>query len=74
MTRDVQFCETPQLRIAYLAGGPPKGKPVLLLHGWPDDATTYDIVAPALQAGGWRTYTPWMRGFGETRFLDAGTP
>jgi pimeloyl-ACP methyl ester carboxylesterase len=52
MTRDVPFCETPQLRIAYLAGGPPEGQPVLLLHGLPDDATTYDLVAPALQAAG----------------------
>lgn len=70
----IQFCETPLLRIAYLSGGPPDGRPVLLLHGWPDDATTYDRVAPALHAAGWRTYTPWLRGFGATRFRDPATP
>ena len=73
MTIAVQFCETPLLRIAYRAGGPADGPPVLLLHGWPDDATTYDRIAPALHAAGWRTYAPWLRGFGATRFHEAGT-
>ena len=74
MTDDIRFCETPLLRMAYRDGGPADGPPVLLLHGWPDDATTWDRVAPVLQARGWRTLVPWLRGFGPTRFLDPATP
>lgn len=74
MTNDIQFCDTPLLRVAYRVGGPEDGRPALLLHGWPDDATTWDRVAPALHAAGWRTYAPWLRGFGATRFHDAATP
>ena len=64
----ISFCDTPTLRIAYLAGGPADGRPVLLLHGWPDDATTWNAIVPALHAAGCRTYRPWLRGFGATRF------
>lgn len=65
---------TPFLDIAYEAAGPPDGRPVLLLHGWPDDVRTWDAVAPALHSAGFRTYAPWLRGFGPTRFLSAETP
>src|SRR5262245_28740676 len=64
---------TPILDIAYESGGPPNGWPVLLLHGWPDDVRTYDGVAPALHRAGFRTVTPWLRGFGPTRFLARET-
>ena len=68
-----QFATTPTLRIAFEAGGPENGPPVLLLHGWPDDARTYDKIAPALQRQGFRTIVPFLRGFGETSFLAQGT-
>ena len=68
-----QFVTTPLLRVAYETGGPENGTPVLLLHGWPDDARTYDKVAPALNAAGFRTIVPWLRGFGETSFLSKET-
>jgi pimeloyl-ACP methyl ester carboxylesterase len=42
-----------------------------LLHGWPDDPTTWDQVSPALTAAGFRTIAPWLRGFGPTRFRSA---
>ncbi len=29
-------------------------KPVLLLHGWPDDASTWDQVAPMIGDAGYR--------------------
>jgi len=70
----VAHLDTPTLRIAYLAGGPAGGRPVLLLHGWPDDATTWDAVVPTLHAAGCRTYRPWLRGFGATRFRSDRTP
>ena len=69
-----QFATTPTLRIAYEDGGPKDGPPVLLLHGWPDDPRTYDAVVPTLQAAGYRTIVPYLRGFGATSFLTATTP
>jgi len=65
---------TPDLEIAYTEGGPADGPAVLLLHGWPDDASTWDEVAPALNAAGFRTIASTHRGFGETRFRAAGVP
>ena len=41
---------------------------MVLLHGWPDDALTWNAVTPTLHAAGWRTYCPYQRGFGPTRF------
>lgn len=64
---------TPVLDIAYEASGPADGRPALLLHGWPDDVRTWDGVLHALHAAGFRTYVPWLRGFGPTRFLSADT-
>jgi pimeloyl-ACP methyl ester carboxylesterase len=69
----IRYCETPVLRVAYKIGGREGGPPVLLFHGWPDDATTWDHVAPALHRAGYRTFAPWLRGFGPTRFLADDT-
>lgn len=64
---------TPLLDIAYELSGPPKGRPIILLHGWPDGVRTWDrILAPMHQAG-WRTYVPWLRGYGNTRFIEGKT-
>jgi pimeloyl-ACP methyl ester carboxylesterase len=68
-----QFVETPLLRIGFEAAGPDGGFPVILAHGWPDDARTWDAVLPALHAAGFRTYVPWLRGYGPTRFLHDDT-
>ena len=65
--------QTPLLDIVYLEQGPSDGKPVILLHGWPYDAHTWDAVAGPLAEQGWRTLAPYLRGFGPTRFLDAQT-
>jgi pimeloyl-ACP methyl ester carboxylesterase len=50
------------------------GEPVLLLHGWPDDASTWDGVAPTVATAGRRVIVPSLRGFGDTRFRDAAMP
>ena len=60
---------TDHLDISYADTGPRDGPVVLLLHGWPDDASTWEEVAPALNAAGLRTIVPTLRGFGETRLL-----
>ncbi|WP_130013403.1 alpha/beta fold hydrolase [Serinicoccus sediminis] len=46
-----------------VTGGPPDGPPVLLLHGFPQDATAWDRVAPVLQTAGMRTLAPHQRGY-----------
>ncbi|MBV9718679.1 MAG: alpha/beta hydrolase [Candidatus Eremiobacteraeota bacterium] len=45
----------------------------LLLHGWPDDATTWNGITPALRSAGITTVAPWLRGCGQTRFLASAT-
>lgn len=61
---------TKDLAIAYEDDGPRAGPVVLLLHGWPDDATTWDGVRPALRDAGLRLIVPTLRGFGATRFVS----
>lgn len=68
------LAQTDRLAIAYEQSGPADGQPVILLHGFPDDPRTWDRVAPALSATGCRVLVPWLRGYGETRFLDPATP
>ena len=68
-----RFTDTSLLRIAYEVSGPAGGFPVILSHGWPDDVRTWDPVLPALHAAGYRTYVPWLRGYGPTRFLREDT-
>ena len=66
--------EAGDLSVAYAEDGPADGLPVLLLHGWPYDIHTYVDVAPRLSAAGYRVIVPYLRGYGETRFLSAQTP
>jgi pimeloyl-ACP methyl ester carboxylesterase len=61
------------LEIAYAEFGPPTGEPVFLFHGWPYDIHAFDEVAPSLAARGHRVVVPFLRGYGETRFLSAET-
>jgi pimeloyl-ACP methyl ester carboxylesterase len=65
---------TPVLEIAYEAYGDPRGFPIILLHGFPDDVRAWDGVAPALAAAGSRVLVPYLRGYGPTRFLDPSAP
>ena len=69
----MRVVETELLRIAFETGGPEDGRPLLLLHGWPDDVRGWRQVAPRLHARGWRTVAPYLRGFGPTRFHAAQT-
>ena len=61
---------TTTLDCAYVERGPDTGTPVLFLHGFPDDARTWDEVAGVLAADGYRTIAPFVRGFGPTRIRD----
>ncbi|HVE51359.1 MAG TPA: alpha/beta hydrolase [Casimicrobiaceae bacterium] len=73
MTINTHFVTTSELRIGYEVAGPSDGFPVVLAHGWPDDVRTWDRVLPALHRAGYRTFTPWLRGYGPTQFLRSDT-
>ena len=61
------------LNIAYRDEGEANGPSVFLMHGFPYDVHAYDEVAPPLIAAGCRVITPYLRGYGPTRFLSANT-
>src|SRR3954468_20974240 len=44
--------------------GPDDGRPVLLMHGWPDDHQLWRHQVAALSTAGFRTIAPDLRGFG----------
>ncbi len=64
----VHEVKTSTLKLAYEEGGPANGKPLILLHGWPDSPRTWDKVLPALHDAGYRTVAPYLRGYGKTDF------
>ena len=69
----MQQAATDVLDIAYEESERADAPVVLLLHGWPDDIRGWRGVAPRLQAAGFRTIAPYLRGFGATRFRSAET-
>jgi pimeloyl-ACP methyl ester carboxylesterase len=70
----IKHVHTATLNVAYEESGKPDGIPLFLLHGWPYDPRCYEEVVPPLADAGCRIIVPYLRGFGATRFLSAGTP
>src|ERR1700733_1306225 len=70
----LEFVKTPRLNVAYHGWGDPGGEPVVLVHGFPDDAQGWRDVAEDLAARGYYALAPYLRGYGETRFLSEKTP
>ena len=64
MSTQPKTIEANGLRFAYLAEG--KGPLVLLLHGFPDTARSWDRTRVALADAGFRAVSPWMRGYAPT--------
>jgi pimeloyl-ACP methyl ester carboxylesterase len=62
------------LEIEVEMAGPAAGRPILLLHGWPDSRRGWARVADLLHEAGRRTVAPSLRGTGGTRFTSAATP
>lgn len=58
------------LRFAYLEAG--EGPLVLLLHGFPDNAHTWERQMPALAEAGYRVVAPFLRGYPPTEVPDSG--
>jgi pimeloyl-ACP methyl ester carboxylesterase len=73
-TAPVKTVRTKVLEIGYHDIGDPSGFPVILLHGFPDDAHAYDDVSPILAKAGHRPLAVYLRGYGPTRFLDLSVP
>jgi pimeloyl-ACP methyl ester carboxylesterase len=65
---------TSVLDVAYERSGPAGALPVLLLHGFPYDVRSFDDAVATVNAAGFRTIVPYLRGYGGTRFLSAETP
>jgi pimeloyl-ACP methyl ester carboxylesterase len=61
------------LDVGYAEAGPADGPPVILLHGWPYDIYSFVDVMPLLASKGFRVLAPWLRGYGNTRFLSNDT-
>jgi pimeloyl-ACP methyl ester carboxylesterase len=70
----VSTVQTPVLSIGYEDRGDPRGVPVILLHGFPDDVRAFDEVVPPLAKAGYRVLVPYLRGYGPTRFRDLAAP
>ena len=66
----LHFMEAGGLRFACFDEG--RGPLVLLLHGFPDTAHTWDEVRPALAAAGYRAVAPFMRGYAPTAQAPGG--
>lgn len=63
MTADVERVEHDGLVFELHVDGPVDGHPVVLLHGFPQDATTWDEVVARLVAAGCRTLAFDQRGY-----------
>ena len=59
----IRYTSTDLLNIAFRDEGSSNAPVVLLLHGWPDDPTTWDQLILQLTAAGYRVLAPWLRGY-----------
>src|SRR2546421_12761958 len=64
MADQIHFVDANGLRFAYLEEG--AGPLVLLLHGFPDTAHSWDALRPRLAAKGYRAVSPFTRGYHPT--------
>lgn len=62
MTPRLEEFRNGDLRFPARDSGPRDGIPVLLLHGWPQDGSSWDAVTALLHDEGYRTFAPDLRG------------
>jgi pimeloyl-ACP methyl ester carboxylesterase len=67
---DVKFVDANGIRFAYLERG--HGPLVLLFHGYPETARSWNVVQDRLAAAGYRVVAPFMRGFPPSGFAADG--
>jgi pimeloyl-ACP methyl ester carboxylesterase len=68
MADALHFVDANGLRFAYLEEG--TGPLVLMLHGFPDTAHTWDDLRSRIAAKGYRAVSPFMRGYHPTAIPD----
>lgn len=68
MADEIHYVDANGLRFAYLEEG--SGPLVLLLHGFPDTAHSWDDLRPRLAAAGYRAVSPFMRGYQPSAIPD----
>ena len=68
--RAVKSITTPVAELAYLEDGPRDGVPVILAHGFPDDARTWEPVVEQVSAMPVRLLRPYQRGFGGSSLIS----
>ena len=61
------------LCIAYEESGNADGTTIILMHGFPYDVRAYDEVTKYLLTENCRIIVPYLRGFGQTKFLSGDT-
>jgi pimeloyl-ACP methyl ester carboxylesterase len=71
MADAIHYVDANGLRFAYLEEG--SGPLVLMLHGFPDTAHTWDDVRPRVAGAGYRAVSPFMRGYHPTAIPDRDT-
>ncbi|HEY2199113.1 MAG TPA: alpha/beta hydrolase [Mycobacterium sp.] len=68
MADELHFVDANGLKFAYLEEG--TGPLVLMLHGFPDTAHTWDDLRSRIAAKGYRAVSPFMRGYQPTAIPD----
>jgi pimeloyl-ACP methyl ester carboxylesterase len=66
-----RFIEANGLRFGFLEWG--EGPTVLLFHGFPDTAHSWEQIAPGLAAAGFRVIAPFLRGYAPSAMPDRDT-
>ena len=60
------------LTFSFLEDGPADGPLIVLLHGFPDNAMSWERQMPVLAAAGYRVVAPWLRGYPPTEIPAGG--
>ena len=63
MPGEIQQVDVGDLTFDVRVDGPPDGRPVLLLHGFPETSLSWAAVTPLLSRAGLRTYAPDQLGY-----------
>ena len=71
---EVKQIEAGVLSVAYEEYGATDGFPIILVHGFPYDVRSFDGVSEILVNAGYRVLLPYLRGYGQTWFLDDSGP
>jgi pimeloyl-ACP methyl ester carboxylesterase len=58
--------DLPELTVAGFAWGDEADPLAIMLHGYPDTASTWRHLGPRLAAAGWRAVAPYLRGYAPT--------